>query len=204
MEGGFAEHAWANLLCVRAGLLRRLRCLGNVYVYALDLLYDFGVLATAMRACWTCSAASVSWRRLCVRAGLSLRCLRRLGDGYVCALDCSTASVSWRRLCVRAGRALRLLCLGDLLYGFGVLAKGKPPLAVLLQKLPAGARTCQSCQLVSTPVQHPLRTTGKHTRSSAPPQNCIQAHQNCIQAHQLISTPVQAHPRRTVSKPTNW
>ncbi|CAJ1412920.1 unnamed protein product [Effrenium voratum] len=147
-----ASVSWRRL-CVRVGLaLRRLRCLGDGYVYALDLLYGgSGVLATAMCTCWTCSTvASVSWRRLCVRAGLALRWLRCLGDGYVYVLDllyggfrvlatamcacwtCSTvASVSWRRLCVRAGLALRWLpCLGDgyvyvldLLYGgSGVLA----------------------------------------------------------------------------------
>ena len=36
----------------------------------------------------------------------------------------------------------------------------------------------------------------KHTRSSSPSQNCIQA-------RQLASTPAQVHPLRTVSKPTN-
>ena len=100
-------------------------------------------------------------------------------------------------------------------------------------------QVAQAHQLVSTPVQvHPLRTvskptnsqahpelypsppTSKHTRSSAPAQNCVQElypspptgkhtrssapAQNCIQAHQLVSTPIQAHPLRTVSKPTNW
>ena len=113
-----ASVSWRRL-CVRAGLaLRWLRCLGDGYVYVLDLLYGgFRVLATAMCTCWTCSTvASVSWRRLCVRAGLALRWLPCLGGGYIC---------------VRAGLALRWLpCLGDgyvyvldLLYGgFRVLA----------------------------------------------------------------------------------
>ena len=44
---------------------------------------------------------------------------------------------------------------------------------------------------------YPSPPTGKCTRSSAPAQNCIQA-------HQLANAPVQVHPLRTVSKPTNW
>ena len=55
---------------------------------------------------------------------------------------------------------------------------------------PPGRSFCKSLQV------HPL-PTGKHTRSSAPAQNCIQA-------HQLVSAPVQVHPLRTVSRPINW
>ena len=84
-----------------------------------------------------------------------------------------------------------------------------------LVSTPVQVHCIQAHQLVSTPVQvHPLMCTrselypspptGKHTHSSAPAQNCIQAHTNCIQAHQLASAPVQAHLLRTVSKPTNW
>ena len=65
----------------------------------------------------------------------------------------------------------------------------KPPLAVV-----AKAARCTRAELYPSPP------TGKHTRSSAPAQNCFQA-------HQLVSTPVQVHPLRTVStvsKPTNW
>ena len=43
---------------------------------------------------------------------------------------------------------------------------------------------------------YPSPPTGERTRSSAPAQNCIQA-------HQLVSAPAQVHPLRTVSKPTN-
>ena len=44
---------------------------------------------------------------------------------------------------------------------------------------------------------YPSPPTGERPRSSAPAQNCIQA-------HQLVSAPVQVHPLRNESKPTNW